>query len=93
MIPEKASGGLKAQAMTSFIRKSLCQSKSGNLWQITAIYVLEGIIGALIFGFVFYNSVIGAVPVASLIPFYVKKRVEIKDKRIKLSSLKNLRKA
>lgn len=91
MIPEKASGGLKAQAMTSFIRKSLCQSKSGNLCQITAIYVIEGIIGALIFGFVFYNSVIGAVPVASLIPFYVKKRVEIKDKKDKAKLLEEFK--
>ena len=53
--------------------------------------MLEGIIGALIFGFVFYNSVIGAVPVASLIPFYVKKRVEIKDKKDKAKLLEEFK--
>lgn len=37
----------------------------------------EGVSGAVLLGFIFYNSIIGAVPAAVFVPFYIHIRRKI----------------
>lgn len=67
--------------MSSYIRRSFYRLSCGRVQYKNVIYAVEGTLGAVILGFIFYNSIIGAVPVAVFIPFYVHTRSKINIKK------------
>ena len=59
--------------MSLYTGRSFYRQSAGKLSTAykDILYVAEGVSGAVLLGFIFYNSIIGAVPPAVFVPFYI----------------------
>ncbi len=60
--------------MSSFIRRSLYRLSYDESFLRGMAYVLEGAAGAVVLAWIFYNSLLAAIPMSLVVPVYVKLR-------------------